>query len=180
MKKIKRLSGPYIFGPNSQKGLAGRAYYNVYYTDGSRTTILRSRHMMQQHLGRELRTDEHVDHINDDFTDDRIENLQVLSAKDHARKTLTGRESPLKGIEKGWKHGTTYAWQKKKCRCEECFPLWRKWQDQRNERRRSKSTSRGPYNQPAEHGTYKRYKRGCKCPECRRANAEYTRKLKSK
>ena len=32
----------------------------------------------------------------------------------------------------------------------------------------------------AEHGTYARYKTGCKCKECNLANRDYTRKIRSK
>lgn len=88
MKKIKRINGPYVHGDSAQKGLQGRAYFNIHYEDGTRTTKLRSRMMMEEHLGRTLRTDEHVDHKNGDHTDDRLENLQVLSDSDHAFKTL--------------------------------------------------------------------------------------------
>jgi hypothetical protein len=43
---------------------------------------------MEQHLGRKLLPDEHVDHINNDKTDDRIENYQILSPADNLRKSL--------------------------------------------------------------------------------------------
>lgn len=45
----------------------------------------RYRYVMEQHIGRPLRTDEHVHHINDDPTDDRLENLQLLTASEHQK-----------------------------------------------------------------------------------------------
>mgnify|MGYP000491684111 CR=1 FL=1 len=39
--------------------------------------------VMEEHLGRRLRTDEVVHHINHDKTDNRIENLQVMSRAEH-------------------------------------------------------------------------------------------------
>jgi hypothetical protein len=47
---------------------------------------------MEQHLGRELESWEHIDHINDDCTDDRIENLQILSQAENSRKSAKGEE----------------------------------------------------------------------------------------
>jgi hypothetical protein len=49
-------------------------------------TKLLHRHLMEQHLGRALRRDEHVHHINGDRYDNRIENLEVVSALTHMRE----------------------------------------------------------------------------------------------
>lgn len=44
------------------------------------------RHIMQQHLGRKLQTWEHVHHINNNPSDNRLENLIVLSNSDHQKE----------------------------------------------------------------------------------------------
>lgn len=52
---------------------------------------------MEQKLGRELTKNEHVDHIDNDFTNDAIENLQVLTQKENNQKAFKfhGREAVL-------------------------------------------------------------------------------------
>lgn len=54
-----------------------------------------ARYLMSIHLGRLLERDEDVDHINNDKTDDRIENLQILShlknCTKHSVEVLKGR-----------------------------------------------------------------------------------------
>ena len=135
-----------VYGPYLRED--GRKHVIWYDTKTKqRRTQSYPRYLMEQHLGRKLLPEETVDHINEDFTDDRIENLQLLSTAENNRKANLGRPSPLKGIEKGWTHGTMYAWQKKGCRCELCYPLWREWNDKRNEKRRT--GIRGPYNKRA-------------------------------
>lgn len=44
------------------------------------------RYILEQHLNRKLSSDEHVHHINFDHSDNRIENLEVLSNSEHAKK----------------------------------------------------------------------------------------------
>lgn len=48
--------------------------------------------IVAERVGRKLRTDEHVHHINGDPTDDRPENLQLLKAGDHAKVTNMGKK----------------------------------------------------------------------------------------
>jgi HNH endonuclease len=50
-----------------------------------RTDVREHRFIMEQHLGRPLASDEHVHHIDHNRSNNALENLQVLSASDHAR-----------------------------------------------------------------------------------------------
>lgn len=56
--------------------------------DSKLKTVSYPKFLMEQHLGRYLTKDETVDHINADFTDDRIENLQILSRAKNAAKSF--------------------------------------------------------------------------------------------
>lgn len=80
MREILKVMGPYLMS-------IGRKQVNVYYKDGSVVSKLLSRHIMEQHIGRELSKNEEVDHIDADKTNDSIENLQILSTKEHLKKT---------------------------------------------------------------------------------------------
>lgn len=51
-----------------------------------RSTILYSRYLMEKKMGRELSYDETVDHVDEDPTNDSIENLQVISRSENAQK----------------------------------------------------------------------------------------------
>jgi hypothetical protein len=47
--------------------------------------MYRYRWVMEQHLGRPLEADEQVHHINGDSTDDRLDNLRLISPDEHGR-----------------------------------------------------------------------------------------------
>jgi hypothetical protein len=64
-------------------------YIRINRADGNH--IFEHRYVMEQHLGRPLRSNEHIHHRNHNKADNRIENLQIVSPSEHARMHTTGR-----------------------------------------------------------------------------------------
>jgi hypothetical protein len=81
-----------VYGPYTRDD--GRKHV-IHYVDGVRRTQSYPRFLMEKHLGRKLDPDDHVDHINNDYTDDRIENLQLLTQTENNKKSVkaTGRSA---------------------------------------------------------------------------------------
>lgn len=103
-----------------------------------------------------------------------LDKCQLLCRPCHEAKTAQENA--------GFTHGTLYGWMKAKCYCDTCHTARRAWHDARNAARREASGNRQrkPYGRPAEHGDILMYRRGCKCIECKTANAAYARELKAR
>lgn len=168
-----------IHGPYTRKD--GRQHVIVVWLDGSKQTVSYPKYLMEVELDRFLTEEENVDHVNEDFIDNRLENLQILTRSENSKKhfqSLTSEEKDRrsgKGVEYGWTHGTIYGFMTKRCTCAKCQSR----REEHNRKRRENSLgSRGPrkpYSRNPSHGTTARYKKGCDCSECRAANAEASR-----
>lgn len=80
-----KLYGPYT-GKNGRK-------YVVHSNNGIKRSQTYARYLMEQHLGRVLLESEHVDHIDEDCTNDEISNLQLLSLSENSKKSAKLRRS---------------------------------------------------------------------------------------
>lgn len=73
-------------------------------TDGSMTSMSYSKYLYTSHYKCDVSSGDHVDHVNGNPMDDRIENLQVISGryniqKDHKRKEMIIRKCPVCSVE---------------------------------------------------------------------------------
>lgn len=75
-----------VYGPYTRKD--GRQHVVLVEGDCKRT-VSYPKYLMEKHLGRELNDNETVDHTNRDFTDNRIENLQILERSPHSKLDVT-------------------------------------------------------------------------------------------
>jgi HNH endonuclease len=98
----------------------GRKKVVLFNSEKDRTSTLFSRYLLSVSLGRFLGSDEHVDHINDDRTDDRLENLQILTVADNVRKS-NFIEDKLSHIKHGTLNGYRY------CKCDLCRKAKAEW-----------------------------------------------------
>ena len=61
------------------------------------------RHVMEKHLGRKLRPGEVIHHKNGDITDNRVENLELISAQsEHMRSHMTKEKAQLMAAKQAW------------------------------------------------------------------------------
>ena len=81
----------YVYRHNGKGQAKDRMFVHMYNSKKERLCISYARYLMCVKLGRILGPDETVDHINEDRTDDRLENLQILSVADNVRKSIAVR-----------------------------------------------------------------------------------------
>lgn len=121
-----------VYGPYTRKD--GRQHV-IHYSSatGKRRTQSYPRYLMENFLGRELAEGEHVDHVNEDYTDNRLENLQILSQKENNLKHIEvkGKEAkmhqfncqvcgvkaskPLSKVQGNWNRGSSGPYCSKRC-----------------------------------------------------------------
>jgi hypothetical protein len=75
-----------VYGPYTRKD--NRQHIVIVHPDGRKQTKSYPRHLLEQHIGRELTIYETVDHIDEDKTNNDITNLQILSLSDNAKKAM--------------------------------------------------------------------------------------------
>jgi hypothetical protein len=72
-----------VYGPYTRKD--GRQHV-ILYKDGLRTTVSYPKYLLEQKLGHSLSSCETCDHIDNDFTNNNLDNLQVLTREKNAAK----------------------------------------------------------------------------------------------
>ena len=70
-----------IYGPYTRKD--GRQHICIVLSDKRKITVSYPKYLMEKHLNRQLRKDETVDHIDRNFNNNEISNLQILSRQEH-------------------------------------------------------------------------------------------------
>lgn len=86
----------------------------LYKNDTTRKTISYARYLMSVKLGRELTDEETVDHIDNDKTNDSLDNLQILTYKENIAKYQETQPHNIHGTRSMYRKG---------CRCALC----KKW-----------------------------------------------------
>ena len=79
-----------IYGPY-KSNQDGRSRIFLKWPDGKSTTISYAKFLMEKKLNRYLSYNEEVHHIDENPTNDSIENLEVLKRSEHKKRHIKGR-----------------------------------------------------------------------------------------
>lgn len=82
-----------VYGPYTRKD--GRQHVVIIHGDGTRQTKSYPRYLLEQSLGRELTGDETVDHTDNNYENNNLSNLQILSRSDNAKKGMSIRKAEI-------------------------------------------------------------------------------------
>lgn len=143
---------------------------------GLKKTISYARYLLSVKEGRILERWEQADHINENPTDDSLENLQILTVAENNRKS---RE--FRGIKT-----TSYIFICPICnkefvlsasRSHKINPACSRTCGYIKMAQTQKLSGKG---RNRECGTYAMYQHGCKCVKCKKANCDYGKTLKQK
>lgn len=114
-KEIRGVYGPYT----SSKDRRSRMVF--WLTDGTHTTMLRSRWLMTQKLKRRLVAEEEVDHIDNNPYNDDITNLQILTPLGNRLKKIQVERLKGTGKPNYCKDCGKRVMSHRQARCDKCF-----------------------------------------------------------
>ena len=76
-----------IYGPYEHSDYTGRMFDIISYADGTKETTTNARYVWETTYNVKLKKQETVDHIDGNCSNDSLDNLQLLSLSDNAKKS---------------------------------------------------------------------------------------------